>query len=102
MVGRTPQEPTGRIPSIRGEEVQTHQNHRDVRSDESTQSDAESEATSEDGALPSWLRFDAGTRTFSAAAGAPIRNTPITVTAINGEGVSASDSFVLQTNFGSS
>ncbi|MBH02622.1 MAG: transporter [Xanthomonadales bacterium] len=60
------------------------------------------QATSEDGALPSWLRFDAGTRTFSAAAGAPIRNTPITVTAINGEGVSASDSFVLQTNFGSS
>ena len=60
------------------------------------------QATSENGALPSWLRFDANSRTFSAATGAPIRNTPITVTAINGEGVSASDSFVLQTNFGSS
>ena len=60
------------------------------------------QATSENGALPGWLHFDSATRTFRADTGAPVRNTPITITAINEEGVSASDSFVLQTNFGSS
>ena len=57
------------------------------------------------GALPSWLRFDATTRTFSGTpsgtdAGVPSRNFDIVVTATDRGGKTATDTFVLSV-FGS-
>ncbi len=48
------------------------------------------------GPLPAWLRFDAGTRTFSANPPAAAREIPIELIARNASGAKASDRFTLQ------
>ena len=56
--------------------------------------------SAQSGALPAWLQFDPGTRTFSAGPGAPAQPVTLMVKAENDQGIYALDRFVLRPNKG--